>query len=371
MTKAPFVFAGLLALSGPQFAKACGSFVCAANATSSFDTYMRIVFDAPVSTFSRSFGTDLAADIPVAYDTIAGALCDPNSRRIISTTVQILEADYAIVKVSVEQSGESVYAFDTDSAVVSASDITNFEGFCSVFFEETLEGATCCCACMTLPTGGISKTDFAVELESELGETVLQVIELGEFNDAECEGTWTTFTSELYACTDSAISDLNEFGDIFMEVYDDMASSTCFPVDFTNVDVTVHDASTNAYKVEVTYKTPKSACAGCPDEDIMCERFGKCRRRLHEAASRPVTTTTKQMDFASAVVGKREAARALGMYGNTDDICLCPVGNGITTPTFDGVEYDDFVSEVNDELEDAGETTILSFSDFVPDECSG
>jgi len=270
---------------GPTNFCTANTFSCAVEPTAVFDTYVKIETNGPVT---DEIAQALLETFPVAYDQLAGTVCDSCRRYIIdiellSSGVQIgsgrrqLESldpsirglqriqettgeRSVIFKLLMGQAGGCDAAFDNNSDVVSNKDMDDFVSTCDVFapFDEIRNSGTCCCAlCRDGPSNpqqmGLSRHDFGqwfVEsLQVKFGDIIeavipqdrkrLEVFELvprrddDEANaDASCrEGESESRRPSIFLGLDYRLDQekYDEFLSIFNGAYNRKSLEACFP----------------------------------------------------------------------------------------------------------------------------------------------
>ena len=132
------------------------TYSCPVIAENTFETYLALSFD-PSLQGSEAIDTEsllsLNSSIPDAYDVAAGCACDVCGRRIVQTDVvvpsnlqsmvNLSATDFrAIVRVTVEQTGNCTVAIDTVDQLTYAINASFFESVC---YDQFREGGSCCC----------------------------------------------------------------------------------------------------------------------------------------------------------------------------------------------------------------------------------
>lgn len=361
---------------------------CSIDQSASFNANVLVQFSQNVQNIvSVGRVNEFLIAFELSYQNVTGAVCDPCHRRIADLEIispsflassnrqlqedDVVLGDYLIVQVTLSQDqlGGCDRAFDNGDDVLALSDTAAYADACQGMpFGEY--GGGCCCFC-SAPTGGVSRLDFREQLQFELGQPVLDILEVETpDNDQQLcsdDGPEESVV-EISIGLDYVLAPENvtSFFGTFISTYNRLCLENCFPQSITDIELDDVVLSTNRRRSECRGRTSclnsfvRVSCNAreCPEDDDL-DRLFRGRGGTRKLSKVDAAGTSANLEMA--IPRNLQVGASL-----LSEECICAVGNGLPEPTNDLPTLDEFVESFNKDLNFVGIPAIESVNDAEP-----
>ena len=366
---------------------------CSVNPASSFETDLKITFLNPVDEYPLQFWDDFLGAVPESYGRVAGASCDACRRRIVDldytfpaflTRRNLVEFevddrrlqassvdDYVIIRARIEQTGDCDSAFDTSAEILTDEEVSKYETLCGSFVAKVAGSSTCCCLCDAFgdskPSGSVSSTDFANDLEDQVGEPVFAVSDV-ILNQEICpdEGTPLEFVDTLELTIDDFENEEQEtaYLENFIRSYNALLEENCFPFRLVELNFTSDGAVSPGRRLRSTRtvrgRSVGRGCGACPRQPNRFFRPSPRRRRLFRATADEMQPSKRPQQTVTA---------SASLFEDEECICVQPEGN--EEFLFDQPSQEEFEERFRQTLEEDGGFGEIDFEFEEDDSCIG